>query len=145
MDEYFASDIMKEQIVTVDSTATVMDAAKKMDEKNIGCVVVMEKEKPVGILTERDFIKKIVIKEKPLSTPVRNAMSSPLISIDPDATVWELAELMKLKRIHKVPVVRENKLLGIVTTTDIANLCSIGSDSEMRQVCQQILLRLHQS
>lgn len=145
MDEYFASDIMKEQIVTVDSTATVMDAAKKMDEKNIGCVVVMEKEKPVGILTERDFIKKIVINEKPLSTPVRNAMSSPLISIDPDATVWELAELMKLKRIHKVPVVRENKLLGIVTTTDIANLCSIGSDSEMRQVCQQILLRLHQS
>jgi len=144
MDEYFARDIMKEQVVTVDSTATVMDAAKKMDEKNIGCVIVMEKERPLGILTERDFVKKIAINEKPMSTPVRNVMSSPLISIDPDATVWELAELMKLKRVHKVPVIQENKLLGIVTTTDITALCSIGSDSEMRQVCQQILLRLNQ-
>ncbi|MGB6784577.1 MAG: CBS domain-containing protein, partial [Nitrosotalea sp.] len=144
-DEYFARDIMKEQVVTVDFAATVMDAAKKMDEKNIGCVIVMEKEMPIGILTERDFVKKIAVNEKPMSTPVRNVMSSPLISIDPDATVWELAELMKLKRIHKVPVVQENKLLGIVTTADITSLCSIGSDSEMRKVCQQILLRLHQS
>jgi CBS domain-containing protein len=145
MDEYFARDIMKEHVVTVDSAATVIDAAKKMDEKNIGCVIVMEKERPVGIITERDFIKKIVINEKPLSTPVRNVMSSPLIAISPDETVWELAELMKLRKIHKVPVVQENKLLGIVTTTDITSLCSIGSDSEMRQVCQQILLRLNQS
>lgn len=144
MDEYFARDIMKEEVVTVDSAATVMDAAKKMDEKNIGCVIVMEKERPLGILTERDFVKKIAINEKPMSTPVRSVMSSPLISIDPDATVWELAELMKIKRVHKVPVIQENKLLGIVTTTDITVLCSIGSDSEMRQVCQQILLRLNQ-
>jgi CBS domain-containing protein len=144
MDEYFARDIMKEEVVTVDSAATVMDAAKKMDEKNIGCVIVMERERPLGILTERDFVKKIAINEKPMSTPVRSVMSSPLISIDPDATVWELAELMKIKRVHKVPVIQENKLLGIVTTTDITALCSIGSDSEMRQVCQQILLRLNQ-
>jgi CBS domain-containing protein len=144
MDEYFARDIMKEEVVTVDSTSTVMDAAKKMDEKNIGCVIVMEKERPLGILTERDFIKKIAINEKPMSTPVKSVMSAPLISVDPDATVWELAELMKIKRVHKVPVIQENKLLGIVTTTDITALCSIGSDSEMRQVCQQILLRLNQ-
>jgi len=144
MDEYFARDIMKEEVVTVDSAATIMDAAKKMDEKNIGCVIVMEKERPLGILTERDFVKKIAINEKPMSTPVKSVMSSPLISVDPDATVWELAELMKIKRVHKVPVIQENKLLGIVTTTDITALCSIGSDSEMRQVCQQILLRLNQ-
>ena len=144
MDEYFARDIMKEEVVTVDSTSTVMDAAKKMDEKNIGCVIVMEKERPLGILTERDFVKKIAINEKPMSTPVKSVMSAPLISVDPDATVWELAELMKIKRVHKVPVIQENKLLGIVTTTDITALCSIGSDSEMRQVCQQILLRLNQ-
>lgn len=145
MDEYFARDIMKEQVVTVDSTDSVMYAAKKMDEKNIGCVIVMENDMPLGILTERDFIKKIIINEKPQSTLVKNIMSSPLISIDPDATVWELAEIMKLKQVHKVPVIQGNKLLGIVTTTDITALCSIGSDAEMRQVCQQILLRLNKS
>ena len=80
-----------------------------------------------------------------LSTPVKDVMSVPLISIDPDSTIWELAELMKIKKIHKVPVIRESKLVGIVTTSDITRLCSIGSDSEMRQVCQQILSRLHQS
>ena len=69
-------------------------------------------------------------------------MSSPLIVINPNETVWELAELMKLRRIHKVPVVQENKLVGIVTTTDLTRLCSAGSDSEMRRVADQILLRL---
>ncbi len=145
MDEYFATDIMKDQVVTVDSSATAMDAAKKMTQENIGCVVVMEGDGPVGILTERDFVRKIVANKMSLSTPVKDIMSAPLISIDPDSTIWELAELMKIKKIHKVPVIRENKLIGIVTTADITRLCSIGSDSGIRQICQQILSRLHQS
>jgi CBS domain-containing protein len=145
MDEYFATDIMKEQVVVIDSSATAMDAAKKMTQDNIGCVVVMERDSPVGILTERDFVRKIAVNKMSLSTPVKDVMSAPLISIDPDATIWELAELMKIKKIHKVPVIRENNLIGIVTTSDIVRLCSIGSDSGLRQVCQQILSRLHQS
>ncbi|MDE1830341.1 MAG: CBS domain-containing protein [Thaumarchaeota archaeon] len=145
MDEYFARDIMKEQVVTIDSSAAVIDAAKKMDEQEIGCVIVTERGNPVGIITERDFVRKIAVNEKPMSTPVKEVMSSPLISVDPDATIWELAEKLKLEKIHKMPVVHENKLVGIVTTTDITRLCSIGSDSEMRKVCQQILLRLNQS
>lgn len=74
--------------------------------------------------------------------PVKEVMSSPLIVISPDESVWELAEIMKLRRIHKVPVVRENRLVGIVTATDITKLCSIGSDSEMRRIADQILLRM---
>jgi CBS domain-containing protein len=68
-----------------------------------------------------------------------------LIVINPDETVWELAEIMKLRRIHKVPVVRENRLVGIVTTTDLTKICSAGSDSEMRRIADQILLRMKQS
>jgi predicted transcriptional regulator len=69
-------------------------------------------------------------------------MSSPLIVINQDETVWELAELMKLRRIHKVPVIHENKLIGIVTATDLTKLCSAGADSEMRRITDQILLRM---
>ncbi len=145
MDEYFVSDIMKEQVITIDSSSTMINAAKKMNDKGIGCLVVTEREIPVGIITERDFVRKMVAGEKPASTLVRDTMSSPLISVEPDTTIWELAEAMKLKRVQKMPVVHDNKLVGIVTTTDIARLCSIGSDSEMRKVCQQILLRLNQS
>ncbi len=134
--------IMKHQVITVDSTVTIKDAAKMMTDAGVGCVVVMDQNIAVGILTERDFVRKIAAREKPLSTPVKEVMSSPLIVINPDESVWELAEIMKLRRIHKVPVVRENRLVGIVTTTDLTKLCSAGSDSEMRRVADQILLRM---
>ena len=134
--------IMKHQVITVDSSVTIRDAAKIMTDAGVGCVIVMDQNIAVGILTERDFVRKIISHEKPLSTPVKEVMSSPLIVINPDESVWELAEIMKLRRIHKVPVVRENRLVGIVTTTDLTKICSAGSDSEMRRVADQILLRM---
>jgi CBS domain-containing protein len=141
----FVGEVMKKEVVMIDSSLTVKDAARKMKEAGIGCVVVTEKNVPVGILTERDFVRKIAANEKPMSTPIKDVMTSPLILIDPDSTLWELAELMKQKKIHRVPVVDENKLVGIITATDITRICSIGSDSEMRKVCEQILLRLNPS
>ncbi len=134
--------IMKHQVITVDSTVTIKDAAKMMADAGVGCVVVMDHNIAVGILTERDFVRRVAAHEKPLSTQVKEVMSSPLIVINPDESVWELAEIMKLRRIHKVPVVRENRLVGIVTTTDLTKLCSAGSDSEMRRVADQIFLRM---
>ena len=135
-------EIMKKQVITVDSSVSIRDAAKIMSDAGVGCVVVMEKNVAVGIVTERDFVRRIAATEKPLSAPVKEVMSSPLIVINPDESVWELAELMKLRRIHKVPIVQENRLVGIVTTTDLTRLCSAGADSEMRRVADQILLRL---
>ncbi len=145
MVENFVKSIMKENVISIDSSLTIADAAKLMEDANIGCIVVMENNKPVGMLTERDFVRKIIARQKPMSTPIKDAMSSPLIVIDPDETVWELAELMKQKSIHKVPVVDKGKLVGIVTTTDLTRLCSIGSDSEMSKICNQILLRMQKN
>jgi len=137
--------IMKNQVITVDSSVTIKDAAKIMEDAGVGCVVVMERNIAVGILTERDFVRRVAAHEKSLSTPIREVMSSPLIVINPDETVWELAELMKLRKIHKVPVVHENRLVGIVTATDLTKLCSAGSDSEMRRIADQILQRMKPS
>jgi CBS domain-containing protein len=142
MDHTFVEEIMKKSVITIDSSVTVKDAAKMMEDTGVGCLVVMENNTPVGILTERDFVRRIAAHEKPLSTLVKEVMSSPLIVISPGETVWELAELMKQRRIHKVPVVREDQLVGIATSTDLTKLCSIGSDSEMRKVIDQILLRI---
>jgi len=113
-----------------------------MDDKNIGCIIVTREGLPVGILTERDFVKRIASKEKPLTSSIEEVMSSPLISIDPDETVWEAAEEMKTSNIHKLPVVQDNKIIGIITTSDLVEICSIGSDSEMRKICDQILTRM---
>jgi CBS domain-containing protein len=142
LDNFSAKDIMKHQVVTVDSSISVMDAAKMMDDAGIGCVVVIENNVAIGIVTERDFVKRIVSRGIPLSTPIKQVMSSPLIVVNPEENIWEVAELMKQRRIHKVPVVHENLLVGIVTTTDLTRICSVGSDSEMRRITDQILLRM---
>lgn len=142
LDNFSAKDIMKHQVVTVDSSMSVMDTAKIMDDVDIGCVVVIENNIAVGIVTERDFVKRVVSQGIPLSTPIKQVMSSPLIVVNPEENIWEVAELMKQKRIHKIPVVHQNLLVGIVTTTDLTRICSIGSDSEMRRITDQILLRM---
>ena len=142
LDNFSAKDIMKNQVVTVDSSMTVRDTAKMMDDANIGCVVVLENNIAVGIVTERDFVKRVASKGIPLTTPIKQIMSSPLIVVNPEENIWEVAELMKQRRIHKVPVVHQNLLVGIVTATDLTKLCSIGSDSEMRRIADQILLRM---
>jgi CBS domain-containing protein len=141
----FVKDIMKTPVLSIDSSMTVKDAAKMMEDAKVGSIVVTENSIILGILTERDFVRKIVAQEKSFSTKVKDIMSSPLIVISPDETVWELASLMKTRRIHRVPVVDKGRLVGIASTADLTRLCSIGSDSEMSRLCEQILLRMKSS
>ncbi len=142
MEGSFVKDIMKKSVLSIDSSMTIKDAAKMMEDAKIGSIIVTEKNTVVGILTERDFVRRIVAQGKPFSTKIKEAMSSPLIVISPDETVWELAELMKIKQIHRVAVMDKDRLVGIVSTADLTRLCSIGSDSEMNKLCDQILLRM---
>jgi len=142
MENFSVKDIMKKQVITVDSSVSIKDTAKIMSDAGVGCIVVTENSVAVGILTERDFIRRVAAVEKPLSTPIKQVMSSPLIVIAPDVSIWELAELMKVRNIHKVPVIGQDRLIGIVTASDLTRICSIGSDSEMRRLCDQILLRM---
>ena len=138
-------DIMINDLAVLDISATIKDAANLMDEKNIGCIIISKENLPIGIITERDFVKRIAAKEKPLTSSLEQVMSSPLIAINPDETVWEAAQIMKTNNIHKLPVLQDNKIIGIITTTDLVKVCSIGSDSEMRQICDQILTRMEQN
>ena len=138
----FVKDVMIDKVATLDGSSMIKDAAKLMDEKNIGCVIVTQNDQPTGILTERDFVRRIASKEKPLTSSLEEVMSSPLISIDPDETVWEAAEQMKVKNIHKLPVIDNEKVVGIITTSDLVEICSVGSDSEMRRICDEILTRM---
>ena len=69
-------------------------------------------------------------------------MSSPIVSIGPFDTLWDAAELMSSKKLRKLPVIQDEQLVGIITASDLVRVCSIGSDSEMRKICDQILLRM---
>ena len=138
----FVKDVMISDLARLDVSTSIRDAAKLMDKKDIGCIIVTKNQLPVGILTERDFVKRITAKEIPLTASLEKVMSSPLIEIDSNETVWEAAQIMKTNNIHKLLVKQDNQIIGIVTTTDLIKICSIGSDSEMRRICDQIITRM---
>ena len=128
-------EMMKKQVVSIDGALTIKDAAKIMEDSGVSCLIITENNTPVGIVTERDFVTRITSSGKPSSTQVRKVMSILLISIGLEDSAKKLAELIKEKNIHKIPVVEANKLVGIVSATDLIRKCIINSDLEMRQIC----------
>jgi len=114
-------DVMIEDVITVDSDATVMEAVELMNKHEIGCLIVTRKGKAVGIVTERDFLRRVLAESRdPKKTRVRQIMSKPLIFGEPDMDIEDAARLMFRKKIKKLPVVENGRLLGLVTLTDLA-------------------------
>ena len=111
--------IMSNSIVSVDSSITATNAAKMMENTGVGAIVVLENSLPVGIITDRDFAIKITAHSYPIDTPVKRIMSSPLISIDPDSDLWVTSDLMSTRNVRKLPVIADDKVVGIITTSDI--------------------------
>jgi len=141
----FVKQIMKKNVITIDGSMSVQEAAQMMTDANVGCVIVTIKDKPIGIITERDFVTRIAAEGIGLFSEVSYVMSKPLITISPEETVWDAAEIMRVKGIHKLPVQEGNEIVGIITTTDFVKICSYGSDSQMRNICDQIMLRMNPS
>ena len=142
MESTFVNQVMSKNVLTVDKSISLQEAAEKMKKSNIGCVVVMNDINPIGIVTERDFVTKVAAEGRPLFTEISEVMSSPLITINSEETIWEASEMMKEKGIHKLPVKENEQIVGIVTATDIVKISSVGSDSQMRKICDEILLRM---
>ena len=136
---------MTKNVISIDSSRTVKEAAAMMEDANVGSIVITDGYTSVGILTERDFVNRVVGKDKPSTTEVSEVMSQPITVVGPDETVWDVAEVMRSKGIHKVPVQDGNKLVGIFTATDLVRICSYGSDSQMRKITEDILIRLKNS
>jgi len=91
-----------------------------MNKFNISSVIVVQEERPVGIITHKDIMSKIVQPRiPPEAVTAREVMSSPIVTIIEDASIEEAAKLMAKKRIKKLPVVRDDKLVGIITSMDV--------------------------
>lgn len=106
----------------VSSEATIMEVAEVMASQDVGSVLVTVKGAEKGILTERDLTRKVVAKGlDPKITKAEDVMSTPLMTIPQDATLWEAAEIMSKKRIRRLPVVGENgKVVGVISTRIIS-------------------------
>lgn len=115
----WVKEVMKNSIISVDSSVTATDAAKMMEDTGVGAIVVLEQNVPIGIITDRDFAIKITAHSYPIDTPVRRIMSSPLISIDPNSDLWVASDLMSTRNVRKLPVIDDDKVVGIITSSDI--------------------------
>jgi CBS domain-containing protein len=109
-------------IWTVPPEATVYEGIQLMADKNIGALLVMSGERLVGIFSERDYTRKVILKGKSSkSTFVREIISTPVISVEPCSTIEECMRLMTDRRIRHLPVVDCGKVVGIVSIGDLVN------------------------
>jgi CBS domain-containing protein len=114
-------DVMTKEVITIDETATIKEAAEIMDKNEISCLIALRKGRAIGIITERDLLKRIIVEAKnPEKTKVGKVMSSPLAVVAVGTDLETALRLMFLKKIKKLPIVNKESILGLVSLTDIA-------------------------
>jgi len=114
-------DIMVRKVITIDPDKTARDAARLMADNNISSVIVMKGDEIVGIVTERDLVRKVCANDIPSSkVNIVSVMSAPVITAESDLPIEAAVQRMFNNRIRRLPVVENGKLVGIVTISDIA-------------------------
>ena len=136
-------DIMTKSVIAVDSSITANEAAKMMEDVKVGAIIVMENNIPMGIITDRDFAVKVVAHAYQISTPVKQIMSTPLIAIGPDESVWMVADLMYTRGIRKLPVIEDDKVIGIITSTDLVNQLAISTNEDIRKMYHDSVIKVY--
>jgi CBS domain-containing protein len=110
------------QVWSIDPDTMVFDAIQMMADKNIGALLVTEGSKLVGILTERDYTRKVALKGKSSKqTPVKEILSGQVIHVSPDHTIEECLRLMTDHRVRHLPVLEADRIVGIISIGDLVN------------------------
>jgi CBS domain-containing protein len=127
-------DVMSSPVVTLDEGATSNKVADLMDENKLGCLIVTNKTgKPVGIITERDLVIRVLAKNlKPDAVKAKEIMTSPLVTIEPEATISEAARRMSRLNIRRLGVIYKGNLVGVVSSKDI-----LGVMPELIEIIQE--------
>ena len=132
--------IMVNPVETVKPTDLVEHALRKMVEKNVGCIVIAEAGKLLGIITERDISRSIIENPQTLKSTVDRMMSSPVIFLSPVAPIGEAMETMLSYGIRRLPVIEEGKIVGIVTDRDLLRwIVKIANEPRIPPEIQEIL------
>ena len=122
--------------IMIDSERTIREAAIMMDRMNVGCLLVTSENKIVGIVTERDLVRRVLATGiNHTSIKVKEIMSYPVIAIEPDSSLIDAVKLMASYGFRRLPVIeKEGKLVGIVTINELAEVLV-----ETRELCRELL------
>ena len=137
------ADIMTKSVISIDAEMTINEAAKMMEDAKVGAVIIMKNNQPVGIVTDRDFAVKVAAHAYQISTPVKQIMSSPLVSINSDETVRAAGDLMYESGVRKLPVINNDNIVGIITATDIVNLLAVSVEKDMRDMYFHSVVKIY--
>lgn len=111
-------------VLEIDGESSVFEAVQLMVENNVGSLLVTERGAVAGIVTERDYLRRVTLEGRTEEAPVREIMSSPLVVATPETTVDECMAMMTDRRIRHVPVVEEEKVVGLVSIGDLVKFKS---------------------
>jgi CBS domain-containing protein len=125
-------DIMTKDVTTIEVNHSIFEAAELMSSKCIGCLIVVIQAFPVGIITERDIVRRIVAKRRSLDLRVVEIMTKKLITVDPDISLKDAARVMSTNKIRRLPVLKHNKLVGIVAASDFVR--NIGKKTTIEEI-----------
>jgi CBS domain-containing protein len=126
-------------VFRIDAGSTVLDAVRKMVETNVGSLLVTERGEVVGIVTERDYLRRVALQGRTdRETAVREIISSPLVVATPQTTIDECMALMTDRRIRHVPVVDGGEVVGIVSIGDLVKFRSKQQSFEIKYLTDYI-------
>ena len=115
-------DIMEKNVVTIDEDSSVLDAAQLLKEKEISFLVITKNNKPIGVVTESDFVRKLVANDKvPTKTPLSEIMSYKFRSVEPSTDIEDAVQKMLNNKIRRLLVIDQEKLVGVITETDLTS------------------------
>ncbi|MCX6768995.1 MAG: CBS domain-containing protein [Candidatus Micrarchaeota archaeon] len=122
--EIKVGDVMSKNVISVTRDASIVEVAKLMEKYNVGSIVVADKKKAEGIITERDIVRKLIVKGKDTAkAKASDAMSSPLKVITAEASLETAAKAMREYRIKRLPVINEkNELIGLISEGDVMRI-----------------------
>jgi len=127
-------DVMSSPVIAIDEAAPVNRAAELMDKDDLGCIIVTNKKgKPLGIITERDLVVRVLAKNlKPDALKAKEVMTSPLLTIEPDATITEAARRMSKLNIRRLGVTYKGQIAGLLSSKDL-----LGVMPELLEIIQE--------
>ncbi len=127
------------QVWSLEPDATVYDAIVLMAEKGIGAVLVCRESRPVGMVSERDYARKVLLQGKSSrGTPIREIMSSPVVTVTPDHTVEQCMRIITEHRIRHLPVIEGGVLVGVVSIGDLVNAIISTQQATIHQLSNYI-------
>ena len=113
------SDLVRRSAVAIRPDQTLLEAASIMEQAGIGALVVVDMDRPVGIVTDRDLVRRAMAHSLPLDARVDAVMTTPLVTVDADDDAHRLYEVLHSHAIRRLPIVSEGRFVGMVTVDDL--------------------------